>query len=318
MCAVCLSSYGPGMGDTSATKASRRDSDTWPRWLLLAALLAGNMALALGPWFVRLADTGPVAAGFWRLFLAIPFLFLFARANGERPAAIPRGVLWPVLLAGFAFALDIASWHIGIERTRLGNSVLFGNSGSIVLMIWGFVVARTLPQKREWLAVLAALTGAAILLARSLELSSASLVGDLLCLLAGLFYAVYLLLLQNARRALGSWSLLFWVCLSGAPVLLLLAVIMGEAVIPQNWWPVIALFVSSQLVGQGLLVFSLKHFPALVIGLALLTQPAIAAFYGFAVFGETLSALDIAGMLLLGGALVIARTRMPKAASARR
>ncbi len=55
-------------------------------WLLLAALLGGNIALALGPWFVREADTGPVSAGFWRLFLALPFLVILARANGQRLA----------------------------------------------------------------------------------------------------------------------------------------------------------------------------------------------------------------------------------------
>ena len=32
-----------------------------------AALLLGNVMLALGPWLVRLTDTGPVAAGFWRM-----------------------------------------------------------------------------------------------------------------------------------------------------------------------------------------------------------------------------------------------------------
>src|SRR5215217_1869315 len=44
-----------------------------------AALLTGSSALALGPWLVRLAGVGPVAAGFWRLFLALPFLFVIAR-----------------------------------------------------------------------------------------------------------------------------------------------------------------------------------------------------------------------------------------------
>lgn len=34
--------------------------------LHFAALLGGNAALALGPWFVRVADTGPVSAAFWR------------------------------------------------------------------------------------------------------------------------------------------------------------------------------------------------------------------------------------------------------------
>jgi hypothetical protein len=40
------------------------------------ALLIGSTALALGPWLVRLSGVGPVAAGVWRLGLALPFLFV--------------------------------------------------------------------------------------------------------------------------------------------------------------------------------------------------------------------------------------------------
>lgn len=281
--------------------------DQTPRWLLVTALLAGNVALALGPWAVRLADSGPVSAGFWRLFLALPFLAMLARANGERLGEIARPTLMLVLLAGVVFALDLASWHIGIEATRLGNATLFGNSGSLVLMIWGFVMWRRLPRGTEWLAMVSALAGAAILMGNSLEVSRETLVGDLFCLLAGLFYAGYLLILQNARAGLGSWSLLTWSSLAGAPVLLAMAVLRGEPIWPTDWSPLIALFVLSQLVGQGLLVFSLKHFPPLIIGLALLTQPAVAALSGWYAFGETIGPVDLLGMALLGAALVLAR-----------
>ncbi len=58
-----------------------------------------------------------------------------------------------------------------------------------------------------------------------------------------------------------------------------------------------------------LLVFSLRHFPSLIIGLALLTQPAVAAIIGYSVFGEVLMPLDIFGMVLLGGALLVARMK---------
>ena len=44
------------------------------RFVPLVALLVGNAALAMGPWFVRLADSGPVSAGFWRVALALPVL----------------------------------------------------------------------------------------------------------------------------------------------------------------------------------------------------------------------------------------------------
>ncbi|MXP45041.1 DMT family transporter [Allopontixanthobacter sediminis] len=281
--------------------------DQKPRWLLVAALLAGNVALALGPWAVRLADSGPVSAGFWRLFLALPFLAMLARANGERLGGIARPTLMLVLLAGVVFALDLASWHIGIEATRLGNATLFGNSGSLVLMIWGFVMWRRLPRGTEWLAMVSALAGAVILMGNSLEISRETLVGDLFCLLAGLFYAGYLLILQNARAGLGSWSLLTWSSLAGAPVLLAMAVLRGEPIWPTDWTPLVALFVLSQLVGQGLLVFSLKHFAPLIIGLALLTQPAVAALSGWYAFGETIGPVDLLGMALLGAALVLAR-----------
>ena len=94
------------------------------------ALLIGSCLLAVGPWLVRLAGVGPVAAGFWRLALALPFLFLIA-------ALVKQSVHWPgrrlavlIGLAGFFFAADLAAWHAGIHMTKLGNATLFGNVSS--------------------------------------------------------------------------------------------------------------------------------------------------------------------------------------------
>lgn len=295
------------MDRATVEKPVEREAEP-PRWWLLAALLAGNVALALGPWSVRLADSGPVSAAFWRLFLALPFLVLIARATGQRLGGIPRGALALIALGSVAFAFDLGSWHIGIERTRLGNATLFGNAGSIILLFWGFIIARTLPRGAEWAAIVLALGGAAVLMGRSAQISTATLIGDLFCVAAGLAYAVYLLTLRNVRGQFGAWALLTWVCLIASPVLLAMALALEEPVWPTNWTPLIVLSLLSQLIGQGLLVFSLKHFPPLVIGLALLTQPAVAALYGYGVFGEVLGAWDITGMVMLGGALVVARS----------
>ncbi|MEM6696609.1 MAG: DMT family transporter, partial [Pseudomonadota bacterium] len=260
--------------------------------LLLAALLGGNVALALGPWLVRLTDTGAVSAAFWRMFLALPFLVVFARLADQRLGGLPFKTLALVALGAVAFAGDLASWHIGIGMTRLGNATLFGNAGSIVLLFWGFIIARALPRGTEWLAIVFALAGAGILLGRSLDISTTTFVGDLFCITAGLLYAVYLLTLQGERGQFGSWSLLVWVSVFACPVLLATALALGEPVWPTDWTPVVVLFVSSQLIGQGLMVYSLGHFPPLVIGLALLTQPAIAAAIGWGVFSEALTWLD--------------------------
>ncbi|GMN03854.1 DMT family transporter [Erythrobacter sp. MTPC3] len=285
--------------------------------LLLLALLVGNMALATGPWLVRLTDTGPVSAAFWRLFLALPFLVLFAKAAGQKLSGMPPKTLTLIAIGAAAFAGDLASWHIGIGMTRLGNATLFGNAGSIILLFWGFIIARTAPRGPEWLAIICALSGASILLGRSLQISAETFAGDLFCIAAGLLYAVYLLTLQGERVRFGSWSLLVWVSIFACPILLGLALALGEPVWPTDWTPVLILFITSQLIGQGLLVYSLGHFPPLIIGVALLTQPALAAVIGYSVFGEVLSGIDIAGMVLLGSALVVARAAQNRAKQGR-
>lgn len=282
-----------------------RHSGQWPYW---AALLGGNVALAFGPLLVRLADSGPVAAGFWRLTLALPVLAALALATRQPLARSFGRATWLAMAgAGLLFALDLASWHIGIGATRLGNATLFGNSGSIILMVWGLVALRRAPHGAEWASFAAALAGSAILFGRSLEVSTATLVGDLYCLLAGLFYAFYILLLQGERARIGSWALLFWSSLAGAPLLLGIALLRGEPVWPGDWTPLLTLALTSQLVGQGLLVFALKHFRPLIVGLVLLTQPAVSIVAGWWQFGEALTVWDGLGMALVGGALVIAR-----------
>ena len=114
--------------------------------------------------------------------------------------------------------------------------------------------------------------------------------------------------LQKARANLGSWALLVFSSLYGLPVLLAGGLLLGEPVWPHNWLPLIALALTSQVIGQGLLVYSLKHFPPLVVGLALLTQPAVSVAVGWALFGETLGLLDGLGMVLVSLGLVLARS----------
>ena len=70
----------------------------------LSGLLVGNVALAFGPWLVRLAGVGPVAAGFWRLALALPFLFVIAATTGQPVHWPGRELALLVAFAAFFFA----------------------------------------------------------------------------------------------------------------------------------------------------------------------------------------------------------------------
>jgi drug/metabolite transporter (DMT)-like permease len=273
----------------------------------LVAVVIANVALAFGPLFVRITDVGPVAAGFWRLALATPVLLGAALLMGERPVRSSRG-LWGVLaIAGLAFAADLASWHIGIVRTTLANSTLFGNSATLIFPIYGFIAARMWPSRIQALALALAAVGGALLLGRSASLSSKHLAGDLFCLLAGVLYAVYFIFMARARERLAPVPALALSSLATIPPLLILALALGEQVLPGNWWPLIALAVVSQLIGQGCMIYALGHLTPLLVGIALLIQPAVAAALGWAIFDERLAAADAVGAVLVALALVLVR-----------
>ena len=271
------------------------------------ALLIGSCMLAFGPWLVRLAGVGPVAAGFWRLALALPFLFVIARVTGQPVHWPGRALAGLVALAGFFFAADLAAWHAGIHMTKLGNATLFGNTSSFIYAIWGLWLARRMPSTTQGAALLMAAIGTALLMGSSAELSPRNLKGDLLAMLAGILYFGYLVCVQRARGALQSLPLLFIASAFGAAMLLPVSLALGEQVFPHNWTFVIILALSSQVIGQGLLVYALGALPPLVVGLTLLTQPAISALVGWLAYGETLSPFDWVGAVAIAAALVLVR-----------
>jgi drug/metabolite transporter (DMT)-like permease len=286
-------------------REERRDPYLHP--LAFPALLIGNVALAFGPWLVRLADVGPVATGFWRLALALPLLLLIGRFAGQ-PAYWPRRALVAtVAIAALFYSLDLAAWNAGIRLTKLGNSTLFGNSGSFVFAIYGLVLAHRAPSVRQGLALLLAIGGAALLMGRSYEMSSKNFAGDLLTLGAGLLYGGYLVFVERGRTELKPLPLLILATAFSVPILLAISLGLGERIWPDDWTPLLILALSSQVIGQGLLVYSIGTLPPLVVGLALLTQPAISAAVGWIAYRESLSPADIAGAIGIAAALVIVR-----------
>ncbi len=275
--------------------------------LAFPALILANLFLAAGPWFVREADVGPTAAAFWRLALAVPFLALLAvrQARGRPFPGWP--IIAAVMIGGLFFACDLASWHAGILRTKLANATLFGNFASFLFVIYGFLLARRMPAGLQIVALLLALFGSVLLLGGSLELSASQFTGDLLALLAALFYTLYLVAVDRARQTMSAWPVLAIATAAGTLPLLLFAILLGEQVVPGDWTPVILLSISSQIIGQGLLVFAMGHISPVVVGLCFLTQPLGAAAIGWLAYDEGFSATDGIGALLVCAALVLIR-----------
>ncbi|APG61744.1 hypothetical protein LPB140_01630 [Sphingorhabdus lutea] len=292
-------------------------------------LLIGNVALALGPLFVRMADTGPTAAAFWRMALPLPifalyYLYLrrrrkmagngtnghdlpFVGEDGKIDQKLGKKSLFALLLAGLFFAADLTSWHAGIMLTKLGNSAIFGNCASLFLVIYAIFISRQWPRPTQILAILFAFLGALLLMGQSLEISPQNFRGDILSLLAGILYAGYMISLIRVRQKMDSFSVLFLVSIFSAIPLLIITLLLGEKLFADDWTALVALAICSQIIGQGCLIYSMSSFSSLVIGLVLLMQPVVSALTGLAIYGEVVTGLDIVGAAMVMAALVLVR-----------
>jgi drug/metabolite transporter (DMT)-like permease len=277
----------------------------------IPALLVANIALAIGPWLVRIARTegqvGPIGSGFWRLALAVPFLLIVARRERQQVPSVKRPAIVAALVSGLFFAADLAAWHVGILHTRLSNATLFGNVTAILLPLYGFLVLHALPTRRQGFALALAAIGGALLLGRSYELAARNLVGDLLCLFAGICYTGYLAAADRARAMLGPWTTLTLSVLASLPVLLVVALVMQDPIWPRVWWPLLLMTLGSQIIGQGLIIYAVNRVPSIVIGLMLLVQPIVGAAIGWTVYGEALTLFDFLGAFGIAAALLLVR-----------
>jgi len=277
----------------------------------LIALFAGATFIALSPIWVRIADVGPTASAFWRVFLAVPLLWiLFFSLQANERKVVP--LQWrSMLAAGVAFAGDLAFWHWSIQFTSVANSTLLANLASIFVTLAAWVLWKERPSAMFLAGLAAALAGVGLLVRASLEFSPTALLGDGLGVVTAMFYAWYLLSVKGLRdRGAATLQLMAVTTTLTAAVLFPVALASGEALLPgtaTGWLKLLGLAWISHAAGQGLIAYALAHLPAGFSSVGLLFQPVMAALFAWVLLGEPLSALQVAGGLVVLAGIALAR-----------
>lgn len=279
----------------------------------LLILLAAACVLGLAPILVRLTETGPAAAGFWRFLFAMPLLLLLtARPGGE---GIGRPSKW-MMLAGLFFALDLSFWHYGIVMTSVANATVLCNLTPVVVTLFGWLVFRDRPRPLFIVALILAMGGAfAMAAAASGQQGTNPLLGDLFSLSVSLWYSGYFLAVKAARSSAGAMRVTLWATGVGVPMLGAVSLLLGETIIPASgsgWAACIGLGIM-HVVGQGGVAWSLGKLPAAITAVTILIQPIVAGLLSWWIFGETLTPIQALGGALVLAAIVLAQwsTRKP-------
>lgn len=256
------------------------------------ALIVGAVAMGASPIFVRFAEVGPFTSAFWRVALALPVLWLWARLETPRmdasaklagglhgPAGMDRATAGSVILAGLFFSGDLIFWHLAIVNTSVANATFMAVLAPVWVALGSGLFLGEKVDRRTLNGLMLCLVGAAALVGDSLSLRPEQVIGDIYGFITSFFFGAYFLAVRRARRVLGTGRMLFWSSLVTAAVLLVAALIAED-----RMWPSAAVAVAALLAlalvshtgGQGLLAFALGHLRAAFSALVIFAE-AIAA-----------------------------------------
>ena len=254
----------------------------------------------------------PLAGAAWRMGLEAPVLAVWANlASGRRTSIAPPATLvFPLVLAGFAFAADVGSFHIALTGTKVANASFIGNIAPILTVAGGALFFAEHPPPRVWFALALAIFGSWVMagMAAPAELRY----GDLFALCAAVSYATYLLVIKRVRAKLDGPSATLWSAIVSAIALAAAAMFRGETLLPRSalgWTIVVLLGVVSHAMGQGLTSVAIGRVPVGVVALVILAQPPFSALIAWAVLGEMMSPLQILGGAVILGAALLARPK---------
>jgi len=299
----------------------------------LLLLILGLFALSSTAIFIKLSirEISPEATVFNRLWIAT---IVFAGWNWVwQPLRSPKEEdnpkmavqsdqsTWVVVLLlvslGFVHLTGRFLWTWSLSQTTAANGTMLSNMPPLFTALGGWLFLGQRYDRRFLMGLAIAVGGAVTIglgdwLQPKEELfGTMALVGDAAALLSSVFYAGSFLLVEKLRQRLTTSDILVWRCAIGLAIAVPVVWVIDDAMFPIStigWLAVFGLAVFSEVIGHGLVVYSLKYFSSAFVTIVLLLEPAPAAAFAWFLFGEFLDPLNILGFILITIGIYLAKT----------
>lgn len=262
----------------------------------IGAAIATTLFDELGPAGTVLLRTG---------FAAVVLVVLWRpRLRGRSSAALRDALLFGLALAGMNL-----SFYGALDRIPLGIAVTFEFTGPFLVAVAGSRRASDL----LWVALAA---GGIVLLSPGIH-GSLDLTGTLLALLAGAFWASYIVLAARVGRAFSGGQGLSIAMVVATVVLLPSGIAAGGSDLgdPGLLASGLAVALLSSAIPYSLELEALRRLPKGTFGVLMSLEPAVAALVGLVALGQDLSAYEVVAIGLVvaasAGALSAAGTPSP-------
>jgi drug/metabolite transporter (DMT)-like permease len=196
-------------------------------------------------------------------------------------------------------------WAWSLQQTSIANSALIHNLTPLFTTVLGWLLFKIQFNRRFILGTVTAVGGTVALSINDFQLDISKIQGDALALASAIFWTVSLLGMERLRDKFSSSFIQLWLCLVGMVLTMLMTLALGEQFFPsslQGWLAVVSLAIVGQILGDGLITYSLSYFSASFVALVFLLDPVLTAIAAWFAFGETLNLANaIAFAIILFG-----------------
>lgn len=278
------------------------------------AAAAGAACIASSATLVRLADVAPATAATFRCLYALPVLALIMLREDRRYGTRPPRDRWLAAAAGVFFAIDLVLWHHAIAAVGAGIATVLGNLQVVFVGLIAWWLLHERPGPRLVAAVPVVLVGVVLIsgVVGADAYGDDPAMGVVFGVGTSIAYAGFLLLLRRGshdlRRAAGP---LFDATAVAAVVSIAMGPWSGGIDLVPAWpahgW-LVALALTSQVVGWLLIAVSLPRVPAVLTSVILLLQPVASVLLAAAVLAERPSPLQLLGCVIVLAGVVAATT----------
>ncbi len=276
--------------------------------ILLILLLVAVFTLSLSAIFIRLSEQyiGPNAIVFNRYWISTVLFGLWegirvfnSRRSGDSTAQKNTYTIHDILLllvSAIVISISQISWAWSLTQTSVANSNLLHNMTPIFTTLGGWLLLGHYFKSEFIIGLLIAIGGTIAIGIQDLQITAKHFTGDALALLSSVFYAAYLLVIEKLRLKFPTATIILWSCFFRCFLTFPVAVLTEDQLFPsslQEWLPVISLVIFCQVIGSGILVYSLKQFSSWYTSVLLLLDPIMTIILAWIIFDEPLSILNL-------------------------
>jgi drug/metabolite transporter (DMT)-like permease len=203
--------------------------------------------------------------------------------------------VWLLLAMGTSAGTYLLLWAWSLSQTSVANVALLSNLNSLFVALAGYLLFGRRFDQRFVIGLIIALGGAIAFELNKVQFATDQILGDALALLTAVFMATCMLLIERLRTRFSTATIMLWRC--GVTTMFLLPVLpfLEDRLFPYSWmgWFFIifqALF--CQVLGQGLLAYSLSRISSGVVAVTLLLEPVLASIFAWFIFAEQVGLFD--------------------------